>query len=101
MHQTGGCAVVVLDEATVDRGLIETRELVERRLQAGYVSLVIDITAVPRLSSTLLASLLWAHRSCQRRGGQVTLRGANRACRAVLARTGLRPLFLSPSTEEV
>ena len=101
MQQSGGCAVIVLDQEAADVGLLEMRELVDRRLRAGYVSLVIDITTVPRLSSTLLASLLWTHRACQRRGGQVSLRGANRSCRAVLARTGLHQLFIQPLSQEV
>jgi len=95
LRYSGSTAIIVLDERTANSGLIDMRERVDAHLRSGSMSMVVDISRVPRLSSTLLASLLWAHRACQRRGGSVTLRGPNRACRDLLARTGLRHLFLS------
>jgi anti-anti-sigma factor len=97
VQQSGRTAVIVLDEDTAGGGIAAMREWVEAHLHQGATSIVVDIAAVPRLSSTLLASLLWAHRACQRRGGHVTLRSPNRSCREMLARTGLRPLFLPSS----
>lgn len=98
VQQSGSTAVIVLDEDTADLGIAAMRERVETHLRTGATSIVVDIAAVPRLSSTLLAALLWTHRACQRRGGRVTLRSPNRSCREMLARTGLRPLFLPGST---
>jgi anti-anti-sigma factor len=98
LQHSGSTAVIVLDEQTARDGITAMRERVETHLRGGATSVVVDIAAVPRLSSTLLASLLWTHRACQRRGGRVTLRSPNRSCREMLARTGLRPLFL-PSTK--
>lgn len=97
LQYSGNTAVIVLDEQAANDGIGAMRERVETHLRAGATSVVIDIAAVPRLSSTLLASLLWAHRACQRRGGRVTLRSPSRSCREMLARTGLRPLFLPTS----
>lgn len=98
LQHSGSTAVIVLDEQTASGGIAAMRERVETHLRAGATSIVVDIAAVPRLSSTLLASLLWTHRACQRRGGRVTLRSPNRSCREMLARTGLRPLFLPAVT---
>ena len=98
LQQSGSTAVIVLDEETAGDGITAMRERLESHLRAGATSIIVDIAAVPRLSSTLLASLLWAHRACRRRGGRVTLRSPNRSCREALARTGLRPLFLPAPT---
>lgn len=35
----------------------------------------------------------WAQRTCRSRGGRVVLRGPNKRCLTVLARTGLADLF--------
>ena len=47
------------------------------------------LTRVHNLSSTAVASFLWAHRICRARGGLVVLRGANRRTLDLLRRTGL------------
>ncbi len=99
LQHSGRTALIVLDEETAGSGIAAMRDRVEGHLHSGATSIVVDIAAVPRLSSTLLASLLWTHRACQRRGGRVSLRSPNRSCREMLARTGLRQLFLLlPST---
>src|SRR3712207_7390193 len=44
----------------------------------------VDLTAVHHLSSSAVASLLSAHRTCRARGGAVVLRGADRRVEALL-----------------
>lgn len=76
------------DELLAD-GLADVRWLLHDALLAGARLLVVDLTRVQALSSTAVASFLWAHRICRARGGTVVLRGANRRTLDLLRRTGL------------
>ena len=78
-----------LDDALVADGLADVRWLLHDALLAGARRLVVDLTRLQLLSSTAVASLLWAHRICRARGGTVVLRGANRRTLDLLHRTGL------------
>ena len=78
-----------LDDALLADGLADVRWLLHDALLAGARRLVVDLTRVQHLSSTAVASLLWAHRICRARGGTVVLRGANRRTLDLLHRTGL------------
>jgi len=76
------------DELLVD-GLADLRWLLHDALLAGARRLVVDLSDVRQLSSTAVASFLWAHRTCRARGGAVVLRGVNRRTEDLLERTGL------------
>jgi len=80
--------VQLSDELLAD-GLADLRWLLRDALLAGARRLVVDLTGVRQLSSTAVASFLWAHRSCRARGGAVVLRGVNRRTQDLLDRTGL------------
>ncbi len=80
---------VRLDDALLADGLADVRWLLHDALLAGARLLVVDLTAVHHLSSSAVASLLSAHRTCRARGGAVVLRGADRRVEALLFRTGL------------
>lgn len=76
------------DELLAD-GLADVRWLLREALLAGARRLVVDLSRVTALSSTAVASFLWAHRTCRARGGAVVLRGPNRRTEDLLRRTGL------------
>lgn len=82
-------ATVHLDDALFADGLADVRWLLHDALLAGARRLVVDLAGVQHLSSTAVASFLWAHRICRARGGTVVLRGANRRTLDLLHRTGL------------
>ena len=58
-------------------GLADVRWLLHDALLAGARRLVVDLSEVQQLSSTEVASFLFAHRTCRARGGAVVLRSAN------------------------
>lgn len=78
-----------LDDTHFADGLADVRWLLHDALLAGARRLVVDLSRVQHLSSTAVASFLWAHRICRARGGTVVLRGANRRTLDLLHRTGL------------
>ncbi|MGY1709217.1 STAS domain-containing protein [Geodermatophilus sp. SYSU D00758] len=89
---------VHLDDAMLADGLADVRWLLHDALLAGARRLVVDLTGVAHLSSSAVASFLWAHRTCRARGGAVVLRGANRRTEDLLHRTGLwRVMQLEPA----
>jgi anti-anti-sigma factor len=85
----GDEVTIHLDDDLFVDGLADVRWLLHDALLAGARRLVVDLTRVQHLSSTAVASLLWAHRICRARGGTVVLRGANRRTLDLLHRTGL------------
>jgi anti-anti-sigma factor len=78
----------VTDDMLED-GLADLRWLLHDALLAGARRVVVDLDDVQQLSSSAVASLLSAHRTCRARGGGVVLRGANRRTEELLCRTGL------------
>lgn len=90
--------VVRLSEPLLTDGLADVRWLLHDALVAGARRIVVDLSGVHQLSSSALASLLWAHRTCRARGGGVQLLGADRRTREMLRRTGLwRVLRVQPT----
>jgi anti-anti-sigma factor len=88
--------LAVTDETLRD-GVADLRWMLHDALLAGARRVVVDLTGVHSLSSSAVASLLSAHRTCRARGGAVVLRGANRRTQDLLIRTGLwRVLRLEP-----
>lgn len=93
----GDEVTIHLDDSLFADGLADVRWLLHDALLAGARMLVVDLSRVQTLSSTAVASFLWAHRICRARGGTVVLRGANRRTLDLLHRTGLeRVLRLEP-----
>ena len=89
---------VRLDDVQLTDGLADLRWLLHDALLAGARCLIVDVSGVRALSSSAVACLLWAHRTCRARGGAVVLRGADRRTEALLHRTGLwRVIQLEPS----
>ncbi|GAA4735986.1 hypothetical protein GCM10023328_15300 [Modestobacter marinus] len=84
-----GQVVVRLSDDLLADGLADLRWLLRDALLSGARRLVVDLTDVRQLSSTAVASFLWAHRTCRARGGAVVLRGVNRRTEDLLHRTGL------------
>ncbi|RBY84458.1 STAS domain-containing protein [Blastococcus sp. TF02A-30] len=80
---------IQLSDDLLADGLADVRWLLHDALLAGARRLVVDLTRVQHLSSSAVASFLWAHRICRARGGTVVLRGANRRTLDLLHRTGL------------
>lgn len=76
-------------DAMLRDGLADLRWMLHDALLAGARRVVVDLDDVQQLSSSAVASLLWAHRTCRARGGGVVLRGANRRTEDLLCRTGL------------
>lgn len=94
----GDVVTVRLDDALLVDGLADVRWLLHDALLAGARHLVVDLSDVQHLSSSAVASFLWAHRTCRARGGAVVLRGANRRTEELLHRTGLwRVMVLEPA----
>ena len=85
----GDEVTVRFDDDLLADGLADVRWLLHDALLAGARRLVVDLTRVQHLSSSAVASLLSAHRTCRARGGGVVLRGANRRTLDLLYRTGL------------
>ncbi|WP_164701056.1 STAS domain-containing protein [Modestobacter sp. KNN46-3] len=84
-----GQVVLRLSDDLLADGLADLRWLLHDALLSGARRLVVDLTDVRQLSSTAVASFLWAHRTCRARGGAVVLRGVNRRTEDLLHRTGL------------
>ena len=87
--EAGDEVTIRLSDDLLADGLADVRWLLHDALLAGARRLVIDLSRVQHLSSTAVASFLWAHRICRARGGTVVLRGANRRTLDLLHRTGL------------
>ena len=79
-----------LDDELLAHGLADLRWMLHDALLGGARQLVVDVSSVHVLSSSAVACLLWAHRTCRARGGAVVLRGADRRMEDLLRRTGLR-----------
>jgi anti-anti-sigma factor len=89
---------VRLDDTMLLDGLADVRWLLYDALLAGARRLVVDVSGVRHLSSSAVATFLWAHRTCRARGGAVVLRGADRRTEDLLRRTGLwRVMVVEPA----
>lgn len=74
-------------------GLSPVLDDVQEQLDAALVEaprvLVVDLSAVGRISSTTVAALLWIKRCCAARAVDVHLRSPSRRCREAMDRVGL------------
>lgn len=87
---TSGRSVVVrLDDALPAQGLGELRSRLREVLAAGDAQLVVDLAGLGRLSSAVVAALLWTTRQCRARGVEVSVRGTGAHGHGVLGRTAL------------
>jgi len=73
--------VAVLDDEAVAQGLSDLRSRLSEVLSAGDARLVVDVSGLDRISSSVVAALLWAKRKCLARGVDVP---AGRRWRALL-----------------
>ena len=89
LEADGDQVTIRLDDELLADGLADVRWLLHDALLVGARRLVVDLSKVTVLSSTAVASFLWAHRTCRARGGAVVLRGPNRRTEDLLLRTGL------------
>jgi anti-anti-sigma factor len=96
----GDEVTIQLDDSLFADGLADVRWLLHDALLAGARMLVVDLSRVQLLSSTAVASFLWAHRICRARGGAVVLRGANRRTLDLLHRTGLERVLRLETVRE-
>ena len=65
--------VVVLDEAMLASGFLALRSAVAALLRSGASTLVVDVSALDRLSSSTVSALLWAQRRCRTGAGAIVL----------------------------
>lgn len=89
LETDGDEVTILLSDALLAEGLADVRWLLHDALLAGARRLIVDLSRVQVLSSTAVASFLWAHRTCRARGGAVVLRGPNKRTEDLLLRTGL------------
>ncbi len=85
--------VIELREDSIIEGLTTLRSVVRGHLIAGPCHVVVDIAGVSRLSSAMVAALLWTQRHCRARGGHVTVRGPSQDSLNMLRRAGLGEVF--------
>jgi anti-anti-sigma regulatory factor len=81
--------VAVLDDEAVAQGLSDLRSRLSDVLSAGDARLVVDVSGLDRISSSVVAALLWAKRKCLARGVDVVVRGSAGQSLGLLTRTGL------------
>jgi anti-anti-sigma regulatory factor len=81
--------VVRLDDAMVARGLADLRSSAAHVLSNGGSVLVVDLSAVERLTSTVVGALLWVRRLCAARQVRLVVNGLTDQHVEVLRRTGL------------
>lgn len=81
--------VAVLDDEAVAQGLSDLRSRLSEVLSAGDARLVVDVSGLDRISSSVVAALLWAKRKCLARGVHVVVRGSAGQSLGLLTRTGL------------
>lgn len=89
LEDHGDEVTIRLSDDLLAEGLADVRWLLHDALLAGARRLIVDLSRVHVLSSTAVASFLWAHRTCRARGGAVVLRGPNKRTEDLLLRTGL------------
>ncbi len=89
LSPTPRTVVVALDDEAVAQGLTELRSSLSHVLSAGDARLVVDVSRLDRISSSVVAALLWAKRKCVARGVDVVVRGSVGQSLGLLTRTGL------------
>ena len=89
--QVHDCVVVVLSDDALLDGPDELRRRLGDVLEPGPARVVLDLSRVSRLSSTTIATLLWAKKTCRSRAVELAVRRPSRGSVGVLLRTGLLP----------
>ncbi|GAA2164524.1 STAS domain-containing protein [Pedococcus bigeumensis] len=78
-----------LRDASLAHDLITLRSTVAEVLRGRTEWVLVDVSGLNRPSSSAVAGLLWAKRSCMRAGVDFGVRGARHGNRDVLRRCGL------------
>ena len=81
-----------LRESSLPHDLIGLRSTVADVILTRSHRVVVDVSSLSRPSSSTVAALLWAKRSCTRAGVDFAVSGARAANRDVLRRCGLLAL---------
>ena len=76
---------------------IELDRLLKEQFDAGVTSLVVDLGEVSYVSTSVLRSLLLAHRRQERRGGELTLINIPPRIRRILTLCGFDRVFVLDS----
>ncbi|MDU0313134.1 STAS domain-containing protein [Phycicoccus sp. M110.8] len=84
-----GTRSAALHESSLTQDLLVLRSTVADVLLTRSHRVVVDVSCLDRPSSTAVAALLWAKRSCARAGVDFQVHGARPANRDVLRRCGL------------
>ncbi len=93
---SGRTVVVRLADDLPAQGLGELRVRLREVLAAGDARLVVDLVGLERLSSGVVAGLLWTTRQCRARGVELSVRGAGEDRHGLLGRTGLGAVLDAP-----
>ncbi len=89
----GEVTISVTEQHNADH-LPDLRRQLDDAVRSGAVRVVLDLSRVRRLSSSVLAELLYLHRRCRARGGHVEVRGGSRATLDLLHDNGLDRIFV-------
>lgn len=93
----GPARAVALHDASLAHDLRSLRSNVAEVLRSRPESVLVDVSDLTRPSSSVVAALLWAKRSCARGGVGFTVRGVGNRNGEVLRRCGL---FIAPLEDE-
>ncbi|MBE1604107.1 STAS domain-containing protein [Actinopolymorpha pittospori] len=85
--------IVNLTEDLLAEGTADLRWQLHDLVLAGSRQIIVDVSAVDRVSSTAVAALLTAHRACRARGGGVVIRRPSRRTLDLLHHTGLHRIL--------
>ena len=88
-HGAGPPRAVALHDASLAHDLRALRSNVAEVLRSRPQSVLVDVSDLTRPSSSVVAALLWAKRSCTRGGVGFTVSGVGNRNREVLRRCGL------------
>ncbi|MFC6043322.1 STAS domain-containing protein [Nocardioides hankookensis] len=81
--------VVLVPPGSLESSLAALDRQLDAALGLAPRALVLDMSAIARMSSTTIAQLLWARRRCSLVGIEVLLLNPTRQCREVLERIDL------------
>ncbi len=89
LHRGGGVVAVALADAALVHCLSDLRWRLNALIAGGTHTVDIDVSAVDRLSSGSIATLLWVKRTCAARQIRVVLTNPTTRTLDQLKRTGL------------
>jgi anti-sigma B factor antagonist len=91
-YQLGTVAVIAVDGRFDNLSAVEVTAAIERAIQRT-AQLIVDLTAVPFLDSTALATLVRGMRRCRERGGDLYLAGLQQPVYMIFDLTRLNKAF--------